>query len=441
MNNFYQEELRVIASNYAPDPIFYKYWVDLNEDPNGSVIKYYENTWIPVSGGGGGGMTPAQIKQYYESNPNTNAYTDVEKQKLASLHNYDDTDIRADITTLSNAVTIIRGDVTTLTSRVNSLTTSVNSKQDILVSGVNIKTINGLSLLGSGNIVISGGGGGGGSVNSVNEVFPDASGNVQLPKIDQLPDDIVDFIQANATRNASNNSITYFRKNLTTGTRTPNYFTLQAATQTEAGLMTAYDKTKLDTGLVQKAGDTMTGSLILNGDPTADLMAVPKQYVEARLAEIETQALTFEGYISTTEPTVDVREGNGWYQPPSAEDTPDTNFPWNIKIYTNGAFPANTIEYTPVSLDMWTNLDVASTPSPSTGTVIYYKEEFLVPDPVVTSYDLHRTPLSVLEVRVLDGDKALYFLRPSGYEVSGMTITISGVTLTTGMIIAVYYNA
>lgn len=41
-----------------------------------------------------------------------------------------------------------------------------NAKQDTLVSGVNIKTINGTSLLGSGNIVISGGGGGGSSVHN-----------------------------------------------------------------------------------------------------------------------------------------------------------------------------------------------------------------------------------------------------------------------------------
>jgi hypothetical protein len=36
---------------------------------------------------------------------------------------------------------------------------SVPTKQDILISGTNIKTINGTSLLGSGDIVISGGGG------------------------------------------------------------------------------------------------------------------------------------------------------------------------------------------------------------------------------------------------------------------------------------------
>lgn len=47
----------------------------------------------------------------------------------------------------------------TLVSQIEAVDTG---KQDLLVSGVNIKTINSTSLLGSGNIVISGGGGGGG---------------------------------------------------------------------------------------------------------------------------------------------------------------------------------------------------------------------------------------------------------------------------------------
>lgn len=45
-----------------------------------------------------------------------------------------------------------------------------NAKQDVLVSGVNIKTVNGTSLLGSGNIVISGGEGGGGGVTVHNDL-------------------------------------------------------------------------------------------------------------------------------------------------------------------------------------------------------------------------------------------------------------------------------
>ena len=41
--------------------------------------------------------------------------------------------------------------------------TDISGKQDVLVSGSNIKTVNGQSLLGAGDLVISGGGGGGGA--------------------------------------------------------------------------------------------------------------------------------------------------------------------------------------------------------------------------------------------------------------------------------------
>ena len=42
-------------------------------------------------------------------------------------------------------------------SRISDAENSLRFKQDTLVSGTNIKTINGLSILGEGNIVINGG--------------------------------------------------------------------------------------------------------------------------------------------------------------------------------------------------------------------------------------------------------------------------------------------
>lgn len=45
-------------------------------------------------------------------------------------------------------------------------------KQDTLVSGTNIKTINGSSILGSGDLVVAGGGGGSGTVTSVSTTVP-----------------------------------------------------------------------------------------------------------------------------------------------------------------------------------------------------------------------------------------------------------------------------
>jgi hypothetical protein len=50
----------------------------------------------------------------------------------------------------------------------------ISGKQDKLVSGTNIKTINGTSLLGSGDIVISGGGGGGVSQEYVDNAIANA---------------------------------------------------------------------------------------------------------------------------------------------------------------------------------------------------------------------------------------------------------------------------
>ena len=66
------------------------------------------------------------------------------------------------------------------------LTPNIESKQDLLVSGNNIKTINGNSILGFGDLIISGGGGG--AVNSVN-------GQVGVVVLDA--DDISDTTTAN----------------------------------------------------------------------------------------------------------------------------------------------------------------------------------------------------------------------------------------------------
>lgn len=49
--------------------------------------------------------------------------------------------------------------VSRITEVITAIGVAIKDKQDNLVSGTNIKTINSQSLLGSGNIVISGGGG------------------------------------------------------------------------------------------------------------------------------------------------------------------------------------------------------------------------------------------------------------------------------------------
>lgn len=61
---------------------------------------------------------------------------------------------------VSAAVADINNNISTLGANVSMISARVGTKQDTLVSGTNIKTVNGQSLLGSGDITIEGGGGG-----------------------------------------------------------------------------------------------------------------------------------------------------------------------------------------------------------------------------------------------------------------------------------------
>ena len=137
-------------------------------------------------------QTASEIKTAYESNADTNALTDTLKALLEAkkvknvttdslndklvitytdntVANLNINDIVTDVH-VSGATLDATTNVLTLTSTdggadvtvnlsdfVNSseLTTALNTKQDNLVSGTNIKTINGQSVLGSGNIEIS----------------------------------------------------------------------------------------------------------------------------------------------------------------------------------------------------------------------------------------------------------------------------------------------
>lgn len=115
----------------------------------------------------------------------TEDFTTALKHKLEGLQNYDDSAINDTISRIENALnTIVRGDASNaiesfneiiafldgikdsedLDSIIASIEQQIAIKQDILVSGRTIKTINGQSILGEGNIAIQGGGGGGGEV-------------------------------------------------------------------------------------------------------------------------------------------------------------------------------------------------------------------------------------------------------------------------------------
>lgn len=81
------------------------------------------------------------------------------------------------------------------------------SKQDALVSGTNIKTINGNSLLGSGNLTVSGGGGGGGAVTSVAGKTGDVTlvkADVALSNVDNTADNAKAVLSATKLATARN---------------------------------------------------------------------------------------------------------------------------------------------------------------------------------------------------------------------------------------------
>lgn len=63
--------------------------------------------------------------------------------------------------------------VSRITEVITAIGVAIKGKQDKLVSGTNIKTINSQSLLGSGNIVISGEGGGGVQTVYIQETEPE----------------------------------------------------------------------------------------------------------------------------------------------------------------------------------------------------------------------------------------------------------------------------
>lgn len=100
--------------------------------------------------------TVSQVENKVDKVEGKSLIDDSEIARLATLTNYDDTAINEQIATLNSS----KLDVSTYTTdKANFATkTELNSKQNTLVSGTNIKTINGNSLLGSGDITITGGG-------------------------------------------------------------------------------------------------------------------------------------------------------------------------------------------------------------------------------------------------------------------------------------------
>lgn len=100
--------------------------------------------------------TVSQMENKVNKEEGKSLISDEEIDRLSTLTNYDDTAINEQIATLNSS----KLDVSTYTTdKANFATkTELNEKQNTLVSGTNIKTINGNSILGSGDITITGGG-------------------------------------------------------------------------------------------------------------------------------------------------------------------------------------------------------------------------------------------------------------------------------------------
>lgn len=108
------ERINFLAKKVAPNPLEATYWIDLTEDPQGTVWKWYDpedNIWKVLLLGNQEGTL--------------DAYTKAESDRIFATN-----------------------------QSVEDLVDIINSKQDQLVSEVNIKTINGTSILGSGDISI-----------------------------------------------------------------------------------------------------------------------------------------------------------------------------------------------------------------------------------------------------------------------------------------------
>ena len=101
-----------------------------------NIIQKFDAVSNSSTGGGGGGST---VDAYTKEEADTKFASKDELTNVQTVANDADTKVNA------------------LTPRVEGVETAMNNKQDTLVSGTNIKTINNQSILGEGNIEITGG--------------------------------------------------------------------------------------------------------------------------------------------------------------------------------------------------------------------------------------------------------------------------------------------
>lgn len=134
MSTLYNNKYDILASTIQPNPASVKYWADLSSNPNGGDLKYFNGTkWVLVNNKTTEDIS--QIKQQIadlEQNKedkvegkglSTEDYTTQEKNKLASLQNYNDSEVRELILALNLRLTTLEGDYEALEARVAALET------------------------------------------------------------------------------------------------------------------------------------------------------------------------------------------------------------------------------------------------------------------------------------------------------------------------------
>lgn len=134
MSTLYNNKYDILASTIQPNPASVKYWADLSSNPNGGDLKYFNGTkWVLVNNKATEDIS--QIKQQIadlEQNKedkvegkglSTEDYTTQEKNKLASLQNYNDSEVRELISALNLRLTNLSEDLESLEARVAALET------------------------------------------------------------------------------------------------------------------------------------------------------------------------------------------------------------------------------------------------------------------------------------------------------------------------------
>ena len=134
MSTLYNNKYDILASTIQPNPASVKYWADLSSNPNGGDLKYFNVTiWFLVNNKSTEDISQimdqlADLDQNKEDKVegkglSTEDYTTQEKNKLASLQNYNDSEVRDLISALNLRLTTLEGDYEALEARVAALET------------------------------------------------------------------------------------------------------------------------------------------------------------------------------------------------------------------------------------------------------------------------------------------------------------------------------